>query len=306
MAPLRGIFLILCAVSLFTLMQAFIKAASVRVPAGEAVFFRAFLSLPLIAVWLWSRGDLRAGLHTDNWRAHAVRGIAGTCAMGLGFAGLALLPLAEATAIRFVTPVMLVIFAALILGETFRLVRMLAVVLGLFGVTIIVWPRLGEDAMGAGALLGVGLTLASATLAALAQTFIKAMSGTERVEAIVFYFSGTASALSLLTLPFGWVVPDAREWALLVGAGLLGALGQVLLTSSYRHADAGALAPFTYVSMLWAILVGYLWFEEIPSPATLGGAALVIAAGIIIVLRERQLAKNATARRKLGARDMMG
>ncbi|WOI55412.1 DMT family transporter [Palleronia sp. LCG004] len=305
MAPVRGILLILCAVSLFTLMQAFIKAASVRVPAGQAVFFRAFLSLPLIALWLWWRRDLRAGLQTDNWRAHAVRGIAGTCAMGMGFAGLAYLPLAEATAIRFVTPVMLVIFAALILGETFRVIRILAVILGLFGVTIIVWPRLGQDSLGAGALLGVGLTLASATLAALAQTFIKAMSGTERVEAIVFYFSATASVLSLLTLPFGWVVPDAREWALLIGAGLIGALGQVLLTSSYRHADAGALAPFTYVSMLWAILVGYLWFSEIPTVQTLAGAVLVIAAGIIIVLRERRLAKDAIARRKLRSKGMM-
>lgn len=305
MAPLRGILMILCAVTLFTIMSAFIKAASVRVPPGEAVFFRAGLSIPVIALWLWSRGMLRVGLRTENWRAHAVRGLAGSCAMGMGFAGLALLPLAEVTALRFVTPVVLLIFAALILGETFRMVRLAAVMIGLLGVTIIVWPRLGQDSMGDGAALGVALTLGSAALAALAQTFIKAMSGTERVEAIVFYFSCTAASLSLLTIPFGWVWPDPREWALLLGAGLIGVAGQLLMTSSYRHADAGALAPFTYVSMLVSIAIGYVWFDEVPTLGMLAGAALVIAAGIVIVWRERHLARDATARRKLRAKGMM-
>ena len=298
--------MILCAVSLFTLMSAFIKAASVRVPPGEAVFFRAFCSLPLIAGWLAMRGELHAGLRTANWRGHALRGIAGTSAMGLGFAGLAYLPLAEVTALRFVTPVLLVIFAALILGERFRLVRLVAVLLGLVGVSVIVWPRLALDNLGDGAMFGVVVTLASAGLAALAQVFIKSMSGTERVTAIVFWFSATASVLSLTTLPFGWVWPTGIEFGYLIGAGLIGALGQVLLTASYRHADAGALAPFTYVSMLWALIVGYLWFDEVPTLPMLVGAVLVICAGIIIVLRERQLGKiDATARRKVRAKGMM-
>lgn len=305
MAPLRGIAMILCAISLFTVMSAFIKAASVRVPPGEAVFFRSVVSLPMIAGWLWWRGELRTGLRTANWRGHAVRAVAGTCAMGLGFAGLSLLPLAEVTAIRFVTPVLLVVFAALILGEVFRAVRMAAVAMGLLGVTVIVWPRLGLDALGGPQMLGVAVTLASATLAALAQVFIKAMSGTERVEAIVFWFSATASVLSLLSLPFGWVWPTGREAGLLIGAGMIGGVGQILMTGSYRHADAGALAPFTYVSMLWALLIGYVWFDEVPTGPMLAGAALVIAAGIVIVLRERQLSRDATARRKLRAKGMM-
>jgi len=305
MAPTRGILMILVAMALFTLMSSFVKAASVRVPTGEVVFFRAGLSIPIIAAWLWIRGDLAAGLRTANWHRHAVRGLAGTMAMGMGFAGLAHLPLAEVTAIRFVTPVMLVIFAALILGERVRLVRITAVAMGLVGVGIIVWPQLGQEGLGPTATLGVALTLGSATLAALAQTFIKAMSGSERVEAIVFYFSCTAATLSLLTLPFGWVWPTPYEWALLLGAGSIGVVGQLLMTASYRHADAGALAPFTYTSMLWAIGLGYVWFGDVPGLYTLAGAALVIAAGIVIVWRERQLARGGTARRKLRAKGMM-
>ncbi|RVT81951.1 DMT family transporter [Rhodobacteraceae bacterium CCMM004] len=304
MNPVRGIFLILVAVTLFTLMSAFVKALP-RVPAGEAVFFRSIFAMPVVFAWLWWQGKLKGGLKTQNWRGHAVRGIAGTGAMMLGFVGLTYLPLAEVTAIRFVTPVFILIFAAVILGERFARVRAGAVALGLIGVGVIVWPRLTLSALGGPEAFGVAMTLGSALLAGLAQVFIKSMSGTERVAAIVFYFSLTSALLSLATLPFGWVWPTPVEAAMLVTMGLIGGLGQILLTSAYRHADAGALAPFTYVSMLWAVIFGFVWFGEVPSWATLGGAALVITAGIVITLRERALGREATARRKVRAKGMM-
>lgn len=293
MAPPRGILLIVLAVGLFTVMGALVKAA-VRIPVGEAVFFRAFFAMPVIAAWLWARGEFPSGLRTSNWRSHAVRGLAGTGAVGLGFLGLKLLPLPEVTAIRFATPILVVVFAALLLGERIRLIRMTAVAVGLCGVLIVMWPRLGGGAGGGNlALVGALVTLASAALAALAHVFVKAMTGTERTAAIVFYFSMTASALSLLTLPLGWVMPVGLEWVLLVGAGIAGALGQILMTSSYRYADAGTLAPFTYASMLWALLIGYFVFGEVPTWQMLGGATLVIAAGIAIALRERQIGREA-------------
>lgn len=304
MAPMRGIVLILTAFTVLTLMSAFVKAASESVPTGQVVFFRAFLSLPIIALWLWWRGDIAHGLVVDNWKSHALRGLAGTMGMGLGFASIALVPLAEVQAIRFATPVFLVVFAAIFLGERFRLVRLGAVAIGLGGVLVIVSPRLGGAAYGDAALLGAGMALASAALAALAQTLVKAMSGTERSEAIAFYFLATASAASLVTLPFGWVWPDGREALLLGLCGVSGAVGQMLLTASYKHADASALAPFSYVSMLWAVVIGYVWFAEVPTTATLGGAALVIVSGVMIVLRERQIARGGTARRKLRAKGM--
>ncbi len=301
---MRGILLILAAFSVLTIMSAFVKAASEGVPTGQVVFFRAALSLPIISAWLWARGDLRAGLHVANWRGHALRGTVGSVSMGLGFAAIALLPLAEVQAIRFATPVFLVVFAALILGERFRLIRLGAVALGLGGVMVIVAPRLGGADLGGPALLGAGMALASAALAALAQTIVKAMSGTERPEAIAFYFLATASVCALATLPAGWVWPTPGEALLLLGCGVFGAVGQVLLTASYRYADASALAPFTYVSMLWAVAIGFVWFDEVPTWQTLAGALLVIGSGVMIVLRERQLARGGTARRKLRAKGL--
>lgn len=297
MSPLRGISLSLCALFFFALMQVMVKAAD-RIPAGETVFFRSIWAMPVIAIWLWARGELPSGLQTNSWKGHAVRGIAGTCAMGLGFYGLRLLPLPESTAIRFAMPIFLVIFAALILGERLRLIRVVAVVVGLIGVLIVMWPRLSSD-LADMALLGAIITLMSAALAALAQVFIKSLSGTEKTAAIVFYFSATATVLSLLTVPFGWVMPIGEEWLLLIGAGLVGGVGQILMTASYRFADAGVLAPFAYVSMIWALIFGYFIFSEVPTFQMLLGAGLVITAGVIIVLRERQMGRNTATEGKV-------
>ena len=105
----------------------------------------------------------------------------------------------------------------------------------------------------------------------------------------MFYFSTTSSLLALITIPFGWVWPSATEAALLVGAGILGGVGQILLTSSYREADASLIAPFDYASMLFALGIGYFVFDEVPTLTMLGGAALVVVAGILIIWRERKL-----------------
>ena len=297
MSPLRGILLMVAAISLFVIMGSLVKAAA-RIPVGEAVFFRSFCALPVICVWLAARGELGAGLHVRDWRGHALRAICGSTAMGLGFLGLKLLPLPDVTAIRFATPILVVVFAALILGEKIRLVRVTAVIVGLVGVTIVMWSQLSFDFADL-ALLGVVVTFGSAVLAALAQVFIKSMADVERTTAIVFWFSATTSCLALLTAPFGWVMPTGIEWGLLVGAGLVGGLGQILLTASYRFAEASTLAPFTYVSMIWALLIGYFLFDESPTLPMLGGTALVVVAGIGIVLRERQLGLQRTADRKV-------
>ena len=297
MSPNRGILLMVMAISLFSIMGAFVKAAE-RIPAGEAVFFRAFCALPVICIWLLMRGELGAGLRVQNWHSHAFRGLAGSMAMGLGFWGLRLLPLPEVTALRFVTPILVLIFAALILGERIRMIRVSAVIVGLAGVMIVMWPRLSFD-LGDAALIGVIVTLGSAGMAALSQVFIKTMAATEKTTAIVFWFSSTAATLSLLTIPFGWVMPEGREWLFLIGGGLIGGLGQILVTASYKYAEASMLAPFTYVSMIWALLIGYFAFAEVPTVPMLIGAGLVISSGVAIVLRERALGVQRSAERKV-------
>ena len=297
--PLRGIALKLGSVLIFIVMSAMIKTTSAHVPGGQAVFFRSFFAIPVIVGWLLWRRELSSGLRTDNPLGHVWRGFAGTVAMGLGFASLGYLPLPEVTAIGYAAPLLVVIFAAMFLGEDVRLFRLSMVVLGLIGVIIVLSPRIstGTD-LGYKETLGAVVTLGAAACTALAQIFVRKLVHEERISAIVFWFSITSTILGLLTLPFGWVVPSLREAVLLVSIGLLGGLGQILMTSAYRHADASLIAPFEYVSMLLALAIGWFIFGEAPTMVMLLGAALVILAGILIIWRERQLGLERSRQRK--------
>ena len=300
MSPLRGMALKLCAVFLFVIMASLIKASSDVVPPGEGVFFRSFFALPVIIGWLALSGDLRTGLKTNNPWGHLFRGMFGVCAMAFAFAGLGLLPLPEVTVLGYAAPIMTVVFAAFVLGERIRLIRISAVFLGLIGVVIVMLPQLGNESLGTAARWGVALVLLSATLRAMAHVYIRKLVQKETTSSVVFYFAMTASCLSLLTSPFGWVWPDTITAAQLIGAGLVGGVAQILLTSAYKHAEAAFLAPVDYASILFALVIGYTVFNEIPTVQTVIGAAVIIAAGVLIIWRERQLGvKRGPARSNL-------
>ena len=292
MNPLRGLALKLGSLCAFMAMAACIKATAQHVPAGEAVFFRSLFAIPPILAWLlWTR-EFPGALKTANPMGHLWRGVVGVSAMGMGFAALGLLPLPDAVAIGYAAPLLVTVFAAMFLGEAIRAWRLSAVALGLVGVVVVLSPRLSladAEAASAGAALGALAALMGAVGAALAPIHIRRLVQTEKTAAIVFWFSVTSSVLALLTIPWGWVLPEPREAALLVLAGLLGGVGQILLTSSYRHAEAAVIASFEYASMLLALAVGYLLFDEVPTAMMLAGAALIVAAGLLIVFRERRL-----------------
>lgn len=288
--PALGIALKIIAILLFTFMSAIIKAIADDVPSGQAVFFRSFFAIPVILIWLAQRGKLSVGLKTRNPMGHVWRGLFGTTAMGLTFTGLGLLPLPEVTAIGFATPIFTVILAAVLLGEKIRFYRVIAVAVGLLGVMIILWPRFSNiGTMEQTATIGALLILIATMLRSLVQIHIRQLVQHEDTAAIVFYFSVTASLLALLTLPFGWVVPDARTLSLLILAGFIGGVAQIFITSAYRFGSASMLAPYDYTSMIFAIVIGYIFFAELPTFVMLSGALLVIAAGVLVIWRERQL-----------------
>ncbi len=300
--PLRGIMLKLASVMVFVAMSSLIKAVGPLIPPGEVVFFRSAFAVPVILVWLvlQSRNGegLGRGLRTRNPLGHFWRAALGTAAMGFTFAGLAMLPLPEATAINYAAPMLTVVFAAIFLGEDVRAFRIFAVTLGMVGVVIVMSPHLTAfrqqlpgtaTAVAPVATLGAIVMLTGAVFAALAQVTVRRLVIAEKTTAIVFWFSVNAAGLSLLTLPFGWSIPDMGAFALLVVTGLLGGLGQVFLTSAYRHADASVVAPFDYASMIIAVAVGYLVFDEVPTAAVILGTVLIMLAGGLIIWREHKL-----------------
>ena len=296
---MRGIIFKVMSVCLFMGMASLIKAASADVPPGQAVFFRSFFALPIIFGWLAMRGELSHGWKTRNPLGHFWRGLIGTSAMGLGFTGLGLLPLPEVTAIGYAAPLLVVVFAAMFLDEKVGVFRLSAVGLGLVGVLIVLSPRLSVGTgLTTGETLGAVVVLMGAVFAALAQVFVRKLVQTERTAAIVFWFTVTSSLLALCTIPWGWAVPSWSAVIMLVCAGLLGGVGQILLTSSYRYADASLVAPFDYTSMILALGIGYFIFAEVPTGTMLLGAAIVIAAGVLIIWRERMLGLQRAQQRK--------
>ena len=317
-SALRGIGLKVAAVTFFIAMAACIKAAQGGgLPAGQAVFGRSFFALPVVLVWLWwhapSLAGLRAGLATAHPWGHVWRGLVGAGAMLTGFGALGLLPLPQVTAIFYATPVFTVVLAFLFLHEPVRAFRMSAVAVGLLGVGVVAWPDLALSAVSSdedvavARFLGATLALVSAFLAGVAQVLIRRLVETEETSAIAFYFQSSAALFGLLTLPLGligaewlepWRWPSPAQWALLVGAGLFGGVGQIVHTTAYRYADASVIAPFEYSSIVFAILIGYFLFSEVPTVSTLVGTVIVVAAGIFIIWRESRLGVDRSKSRR--------
>ena len=287
--PALAVALKLSALFLFTVMSALVKALSADFPPGQMVFFRSLFAVPVIVAWLISRGELAQGFVVKKPMGHFWRGVLGTTAMGLTFTGLSLLPLPEVTSIGYATPIFTLILAALLLGERIRLIRIGAVAIGLLGVLIMIWPRLGSADLGAGAMIGALCVLGATIARGFVQIHIRQLVQVDHPAAIVFYFSMTATLLSALTIFWGWNMPTLHQTLLLITMGLIGGVAQILVTSSYRFGQASMLAPYDYTSMLFAIFIGYVWFDELPTLAILLGAALVIAGNGVVIWREHQL-----------------
>ncbi|RUW51672.1 DMT family transporter [Mesorhizobium sp. M00.F.Ca.ET.151.01.1.1] len=298
---LRGIVLKIVSVTVFVGMQTCIKAAG-DVPAGQIVFFRSFFAIFPIIAFLALKGHLATAFATKRPFNHIARGVVGVGAMGLGFFALTRLPLPEAITLNYAQPLLVVVFSSVFLGETIRVYRWSAVAIGLIGVLIISWPELtllnSDEGLDDQEVLGVMAALMAAAISAVAMLLVRNLVQTEKTATIVLWFSSTASVLSLLTLPFGWQSLTPTQAALLIMAGCCGGLGQILMTAAYRHAEASVVAPFEYTSMILGIVVGYLVFGDVTSSGTLVGGAIVVAAGIFIIWRERQLGLERTRTRK--------
>jgi len=298
--PVLGVTLKVMSALLFTAMITMVKFIGGRVPVGEIVFARTFIGLFPVLMLVAVRGQLTTALKTDRPLGHVLRAVVGTSAMAMWFASLARLPLPDATAISYSAPLMTVAFAALLLGEQVRAYRWASVAIGFCGMLLIMSPHLG-DFGGDGssrAAEGVMFAVGAAVFMALAMIFVRKLTATEQTGTIVIYFTATAAMLSLLTAPFGWVMPSPHDAALLVLMGLIGGIGQILLTESYRYADASTIAPFDYTTLIWALIVGWLVFAEVPEWPVFLGSAIIIAAGMFVIYREHRLGIDRKAARE--------
>lgn len=280
----------------FAAMAACIKALGAGVPLGQVVFFRSAVALLPLVLFLWWTGDFPRGLATARPFGHIVRCLMGATAMFTSFATLRYLPLAEATMLSYLAPVLLAVLGWALLGERLGPRRLGGVGLGLAGAAAFSLPAF-SGGLQAGAALGVtlGLVTAALTAGALLQVRRLTLAG-EKAGAIAFWFAMVSAAAGLATLPAGWVRPDMAQLALLVGAGLAGGVAHILMTLSFRHAEAAALAPFEYLAILWAAVAGVLFFAETPGAAFLIAAPLILGGAMIATPARRRPAVFATDR----------
>lgn len=285
----------------FTAMLTIVKLIGDRIPVGETLFARNLFGLiPVLTVIIYA-GGLRDALRTNNLAGHLRRAVSGMLAMGLWFAALQRLSFPEATSIVYAAPLMMVVLAATVLGERVRIYRWSAVGVGIIGVAIILSPQVmnGFDIMHDAAALGALCALGSAAFMSLTSVFVRQLAQQESTTTIVLYFLISGTAITFLTLPT-WVVPSWQDLGALVMIGVLGGIGQLCVTQAFHHAEASLIAPFEYTSMIWVITVGYFIFAEIPTLPVMIGSSIVIASGIFVIIRERQLGLQ-REERKVGA-----
>jgi drug/metabolite transporter (DMT)-like permease len=293
MHPFKAIGLKLVSALLFAAMSALVRQLGDVAPVGQMVFFRsAFAILPVLVIYAL-RGELSSAVRTGRPLGQLGRGMLSVCGMFTNFSALTRLPLADATAISFASPLITVALAAVVLKERVRIYRWSAVVVGFLGVIVMLVPHLdlGHTAVAGATTAAVGSALALASAMCNAGTVIQTrrLTQSETTSSIVFYFSLVCAIAGALTLPFAWHSPTGRELAALIALGILGGLAHILLTESYRFAAASVVAPFDYSSMLWALLLGYWLFGELPDTLVYLGAAIVAGAGLFVIWRERQL-----------------
>ena len=266
----------------FSTMGALLKLASVEgMNAPELVFYRSLFSLPVVLFWVLKAESL-AALKPNRPLAHVWRSALGLVSMGLVFQALILLPLAEATAINFTAPIFATILSFIILREDVRIHRWTAVIVGFVGVLVVARP--GGSSLPA---LGLGIALAGALCQAGVTTTLRQIQRSEKVSAIVFWFAVAGILVGGLLMPVFGQVHGARAFTLVLAGGLMGGVGQLLMTSSLR-APVSVVSPFDYLQIVGATMFGWLLFSDVPTMHTLLGATLIALSGIYTAWREHR------------------
>jgi drug/metabolite transporter (DMT)-like permease len=264
---------------MFATMGATVKAAALSgMPNEVVVFLRNLVGMLLILPLLLQGGT--ANLRTGVPHLHLLRAVMGVSAMYCFFYALAHLALADGMLLKMTAPIFMPLIAWLWLSERATPLAIIAVPVGFVGVALVLRP--GGDFNWV-ALVG----LAGGALAAVAKVTVRRLSRTEPTTRIVFYFAVLAALISAVPLLWAWRAPTPEQWAMVMAIGLLGTLGQILLTKGYASAPPARVGPFTYFSVVFGAAYGYLFWDEQLDVYFVAGALLIAFAGMLALRRRR-------------------
>lgn len=275
---IKAMCLMVAAGLLFAVSHTTIKHVTQEMHPLEAVFFRNLYALAFMIPMFWR--SRRNGFRTQHLNLHLFRGVL-QCAAVMGmFVGLSLIPLAEATALSFTSPLFVAIGATLVFGEAAPLRRWLAIFAGFAGMLLIIRPGFAEISIGAWFMIG------SAVLFAITKMMAKSLARTDSTPVIVAYVSFVMTPLALVAALFVWRWPTLTEMFWLTVIGVVATGAQLLLVQAYRHADMTVVEPLSFVRLVWAALLGFLIFSEFPDFWVWAGAAVIFLASISLARGE--------------------
>ncbi len=281
---MRGIALILGSTLFFSCSDVIAKALAGSLPAAEVAWLRYLTFTLLVLPILFLRGG--PALRSRRPSLQIVRGL-GMVGSALFFtAGLRYLPVADSTAIYFISPILITALSIPFLGEVVGWRRWAAALVGLLGVLVVIRP--GTSAFEIASLF----PLAGATCWAAASIVTRKMSGADRPITTMGYSALVGLVVTTALLPLDFEVPTGEQIALGIGFGVLSTLGHWLVVLAYRHASASLIAPYGYAQLLWAGVLGYLAFGTMPDGFTIAGAMIIAASGLYTVYRERTRAEQ--------------
>ena len=282
----RAILLVIVSSGTFTLAAAAVKALEGGIPLAQLVLFRNLFAMPLLLLMLHRSGGWHLLRPRHPWR-HAQRSVAGLCGMCGAFIGFTHLPLATATVLGFTMPFFLTVLSVIFLGERVGWRRWGAVAVGFAGVLLVARPGAEAAAL---PIFPVVAVLVGALAWAVSMMSIRRLgeAGEHGVTIVLWFAIFTSVVSAVATVPV-WVQPDGRQWALLVGLGVISAVAQLLMTEAYRRGETTLLAPFEYVALFWTMMLGAALWGEWPSWLDLAGFAVLVGAGLFIWWREVRL-----------------
>jgi drug/metabolite transporter (DMT)-like permease len=277
-APGRGIAIMVAGLLVCAVLNGVVKDQAQRFPVTDIIFFRNLFGLvPLLIAVPFNGGW--AGLRPRNVPGHLVQAIAMSVTLVCAYMAFAMIPLAEATAIMFLQPVIMVVLAHIFLKERASLAAWTAVALGFLGVLLIARPT------GLGLEPGTLAALAGAFFAAVAIVQVRGLAADNSALTITIWYMVLSTLIFLPTTAFFWETPTPVDLAALILMGIASGLGQFLIILPFRYADAATLGPVQYFSIVGGVLVGYFWFAEIPTWTTIAGAIIVMSAMALVLPR---------------------
>lgn len=279
---LKGIGCLIVSGAILAFTDGLSKLLTGSFPPGEILFFRSIFVFIPISIMVWRSGGLRT-LRIVNWSGQVARGVFAVVTSFMFMMALKHMPLADITAIMFASPIFLTAFAPYFLGEQVGWRRWTAVAVGFCGTLLMIRPT--GDTLLWPSLLALGATI----LICFRDIATRRLSKTDNANSIMFCTTACVMLGGLSSAFFGWRTPDLESLGLFMLTGILQGTGQYFLVSAFLYGEAVVVAPFRYLSLIWAALYGYLLFSDVPGFETLLGASIVVGSGLFIFYREARL-----------------